>query len=163
MIKLENTVTPSPEQWEAVIRGMRNPMNSWDKSDSVFEYDTYSAELSCVETHSCVELGKVDHELMMKLSKAGSDHAKFRRMIPVYVDIVAPLYWWKEFDTYKVGTVADSCSTMHKIQAKAFTRDDFSCDRMTDKALKVLDQVIDCLEEERQRFVETKELDAWTI
>ena len=131
------------------IRGARNPMNSWAKSDSFYD-----------EQGQFV-LGEADLAFGRRLALAGSDHRKFLRQIFVTMDITAPLYWWKEFDTYKVGTVADSCSTMHKIQAKAFTREDFSCDRMTDNALVVLDGVIDCLEEERQRFVETKALDAW--
>lgn len=112
MLKIENTETYG---WEAAIRGMRNPMNSWDKSDS----DHFDLVVNC-------QLGKNDLELAKKLAKAGTDHRKFMRMITVYCDITAPLYWWKEFDTYKVGTVANSCSTMHKIQAKEFTIDDFS-------------------------------------
>lgn len=110
MIKIEKTEVVG---WGPAIRGMRNPMNSWDRSDSVFEGG------------SC-NIGPNDYDLMMRLAKAGSVHAKYRRMIVVYADITAPLYWWKEFDTYKVGTVANSCSTMHKIQAKEFTMDDFS-------------------------------------
>lgn len=173
MLKLELTEIYG---WEAAIRGMRNPLNSWDKSDSNFScrdcegcYYAYDAkteiEADCSVTnwceHTALRLGENDLSLMRKLAKAGSDHRKYLRQIFVSVDITAPLYWWKEFDTYKVGTVANSCSTMHKLHAKAFTREDFSCDRMTDKALAVLDGVIDCLEEERQRFVETKALDAW--
>ena len=123
MIKIEKTEVYG---WEAAIRGMRNPMNSWDKSDSEFEYDTYNSELRCVEYEPCLFIGNNDHDLMMKLAKGGSVHAKYRRMITVTCDITAPLYWWKEFDTYKVGTVANSCSTMHKIHAKEFTLDDFS-------------------------------------
>lgn len=119
MIKLEHTVLPSPDQMKFVIEGMRNPMNSWDKSDSkVYYYDNY------------ISMGKNDYDLMKRLSKAGTDHRKFMRMMPVYVRITAPLYWWKEFDTYKVGTVANSCSTMHKIQAKEFTKEDFSCEHL---------------------------------
>lgn len=110
MLKIENVDVYG---WEAAIRGMRNPMNSWDKSDSVFAVGKYS-------------IGGNDLELMRKLSKAGTDHGKFLRMIVVTLDIVAPLYWWKEFDTYKVGTVASSCSTMHKITDREFTLDDFS-------------------------------------
>ena len=112
MIKLENTVAPSPEQWQATIRGTRNPMNSWGKSDSQF-------------WPGHMRIGENDLDLMKRLIKAGTDHSKFMRYLPVMVDITAPLYWWKEFDTYKVGTVANSCSTMHKIQAKEFTLDDF--------------------------------------
>lgn len=115
MIKLEHIVLPSPNQMEFIIEGMRNPMNSWENSDSdniIFGFG--------------FKLGENDHSLMKKLSYAGTDHRKFMRMIPVYLRITAPLYWWKEFDTYKVGTVANSCSTMHKIQEKEFTREDFS-------------------------------------
>jgi hypothetical protein len=126
MIKLENLVLPSTAQWEAIIRGMRNPMNSWDKSDS------YKTKIVDPETLNEADfeffIGEKDHTLMMKLDNAGKDHRKFTRMIPVYVDITAPLYWWKEFDTYKVGTVANSCSTMHKITDKEFTPEDFSCE-----------------------------------
>lgn len=114
MIKIENWVTPTPNEWRAVIRGMRNPKNSWDKSDS-----TYDREFGCI-------LGENDENLMTTLANAGSVHGKYRRMLNVYVDITAPLYWWKEFDTYKVGTVANSCSTMHKIHAKKFEPSDFS-------------------------------------
>ena len=125
MIKLEKTVTPSAEQWEAIIRGMRNPHNSWDKSDSYITTEDFSVD-------PYLDIGPNDHSLMMKLRKAGSDHRKFMRMIIVYVDITAPLYLWKELDTYKVGTVANSCSTMHKIHAKEFTLEDFSCERLID-------------------------------
>lgn len=123
--------------WEAAIRGMRNPMNSWDKSDSIFralDADGYTLNCDTFPWPSG-ELGDViigpnDLELMKKLAMAGTDHAKYRRMIVVYMDITAPLYWWKEFDTYKVGTVANSCSTMHKIAEKEFTTDDFSCEHL---------------------------------
>lgn len=135
MIKIENFEVMG---WDHVIRGMRNPMNSWDKSDSGIckgGDDGIGCD-NCVDCgcdhsydHSW-QLGKADHELMMKLAKAGSVHGKFRRMIVVYVDITAPLYWWKEFDTYKVGTVANSCSTMHKIHAKEFTWEDFSVEHL---------------------------------
>ena len=134
MIKLEHTVLPSPEQMRFVIEGMRNPMNSWDKSDS---YVTYN-----INTDKIFALGNNDHELMNKLSQAGTDHRKFMRMMPVYVRITAPLYWWKEFDTYKVGTVANSCSTMHKITAKKFEYEDFSTDMLmvsgTDYMMKLI-------------------------
>ena len=134
MIKFENVEVLG---WEAAIRGMRNPMNSWDKSDSGYCLNTLAChdckwnrttEVNCknnIESHDFV-VGKNDYDLMMRLRNAGTDHRKFMRMITVYVDITAPLYWWKEFDTYKVGTVANSCSTMHKIHAKEFTIDDFS-------------------------------------
>ena len=133
MIKLDNYGTAG---WEAAVRGMRNPMNSWDKSDSGWDLDVIDSEHKSdylsVQTAYDSEyvLGPNDRELMMKLSKAGTDHRKFMRMITVYVDILAPLYWWKEFDTYKVGTVANSCSTMHKIHEKPFTFEDFSCEHL---------------------------------
>ena len=136
MIKIENFEVVG---WDHVIRGMRNPMNSWDKSDSGIckgGNDGIGCE-NCADyecdhsyDHSW-QLGKADHELMIKLAKAGSVHGKFRRMIAVYANITAPLYWWKEFDTYKVGTVANSCSTMHKIHAKEFTWEDFSVEHLT--------------------------------
>ena len=120
MIKLENTDVYG---WEAAIRGMRNPMNSWDRSDSKWKDIGHGVPY--------YEIGENDHDLMMRLATAGSVHAKYRRMITVTVDITAPLYWWKEFDTYKVGTVANSCSTMHKIADKEFTLDDFSHEHLT--------------------------------
>ena len=126
-IKFENVVLPSSEQWEAIIIGTRNPMNSWDKSDSKFveEIDFDPSD------HPCgVNLGKNDLDLMRRLAADGPVHAKYRRMITVIVTITAPLYWWKEFDTYKVGTVANSCSTMHKIADKEFTLEDFSCEHL---------------------------------
>lgn len=121
MIKIEHVVTPSPEQWEAVIRGMRNPKNSWDRMDS---YETETGEFV---------IGEDDGTLMERLVSAGTDHRKFMRMIPVHMDITAPLYWWKECDTYKVGTVANSCSTMHKLTAKPIEMSDFSFDLETDE------------------------------
>ena len=131
------------------IRGARNPMNSWARSDSYYDENG--------EFH----LGDADIAFGSKLCRAGSDHRKFIRQIFVSVDILAPLYWWKEFDTYKVGTVANSTSTMHKIQAKAFSRDDFSHDHMSDVALACLDTTIACLEERRQKFLETKDKLYW--
>ena len=121
MIKLENVVLASPEQMEFIIEGMRNPMNSWAKGDSEIKYESWH-DISGGK----YEIGPNDHSLMQRLSIAGTEHRKYMRMMPVYVRITAPLYWWKEFDTYKVGTVANSCSTMHKIQAKEFDRGDFS-------------------------------------
>ena len=131
--------------FENAIRGARNPLNSWDRSDSYYD-----------EKGNYV-LGEADIRLGTKLAQAGSDHRKFLRQIFVSMDITAPLYWWKEFDTYKVGTVANSCSTMHKIHAAPFTREDFSCDRMDEGALAVLDAVIDFLESERQKFCANSE------
>lgn len=128
MLKIENVQIAG---WEAAIRGMRNPKNSWDRSDSVFidesfcdDEDEFELALLCGGVAPIIK--ENDHNLMMNLAKGGPVHAKYRRMITVYVDITAPLYWWKEFDTYKVGTVANSCSTMHKIADKEFTVDDFS-------------------------------------
>ena len=122
MIKLEKTEVTG---WEHAIRGMRNPKNSWEKSDSCFCTYRPECEGSCQ-----VFIGPNDHSLMMTLRNSGTDHRKFMRMITVYVDITAPLYWWKEFDTYKVGTVANSCSTMHKIHDKEFYEEDFSFERL---------------------------------
>lgn len=128
MIKFENTEVIG---WEAAVRGMRNPLNSWNKSDSKFNFiETYADEFGEFDLECDVKLGKNDLNLMKKLRNAGTDHRKFMRMITVYVDITAPLYWWKEFDTYKIGTVANSCSTMHKIQDKEFDRSDFSYDHI---------------------------------
>ena len=122
MIKLENVVLASPDQMEFIIQGMRNPMNSWEKSDSGY-------------SNLCEKfiIGDRDVQLMQRLSNAGTEHRKYMRMMPVYVRITAPLYWWKEFDTYKVGTVANSCSTMHKIAEKEFTLEDFSCEHLNDE------------------------------
>ena len=136
MIKLEHVVLASPEQMEFIIEGMRNPMNSWGKSDSYYSDDCYDDCADCMSytSEGCpidkFILGNNDHSLMQRLANAGTDHRKFMRMMPVYVRITAPLYWWKEFDTYKVGTVANSCSTMHKIQEKEFTWDDFSWEHL---------------------------------
>lgn len=137
-IKIENVVTPSAEQWEAIIRGTRNPMNSWDKSDSYYTYIEHEETLQRAPFEFFV--GDEDLQLMRKLAKSGTDHRKFMRMIALYADITAPLYWWKEFDTYKVGTVANSCSTMHKIHSKEFTLDDFSHEHLIDTCL--LEQAI---------------------
>lgn len=134
MIKIENVVTPSTEQWEAIIRGCRNPMNSWNKSDSYYPEEYRYGDLPS----DAVDIGDNDLNLMKRLCNAGTDHRKFMRMIPVYLDIIAPLYFWKEFSTYKVGTVANSCSTMHKIHAKEFTLEDFSYEHLLDgRGLKV--------------------------
>ena len=146
MLKLERI---SVMNFENAVRGARNPMNSCDSMDSYYDEDGNFV------------LGENDLALSTKLAKAGSDHRKFLRQIFVTMDITAPLYWWKEFDTYKVGTVANSTSTMHKIQAKEFTRDDFSCDRMSEDCLAALDAVIAYLEGERVKFVETKEKQHW--
>jgi hypothetical protein len=129
MIKLENVVLASPEQMEFIIEGMRNPMNSWDRSDSYI--DAPNKNCNGQSGDSFHVLGENDHDLMQRLADAGSVHRKYMRMMPVYARITAPLYWWKEFDTYKVGTVSNSCSTMHKIHEKEFTLEDFSCDQLS--------------------------------
>lgn len=145
MIKLEHVVLASPEQMEFIIEGMRNPMNSWEKSDS--EYETSGYDIVGFD------LGENDHSLMQRLTNAGTDHRKFMRMMPVYVRITAPLYWWKEFDTYKVGTVANSCSTMHKIAAKEFTLDDFSCEHLNRIGTSSLWDIIDILNVARKLYL----------
>lgn len=142
MIKLENTIVSG---WEAAIRGMRNPLNSWAKSDS-----------AVIDGHDFF-VGDNDLKLMRKLSAAGSDHRKFMRFITVTVDITAPLYWWKEFDTYKVGTVANSCSTMHKIAAKPFEIDDFSHEHLVSESVDWLNETISYLNDAREIFNEWKD------
>ena len=151
MIKLEHTVLPSPEQMQFVIEGMRNPMNSWDKSDSYenFEVD-YDKETGAEVHYPYYGVGAGDISLMKRLSKAGTDHRKFMRMMPVYVRITAPLYWWKEFDTYKVGTVANSCSTMHKIQENEFTLDDFSHEHLVN--INLLESIVNELNVHRDIY-----------
>lgn len=143
MIKLEQTEVYG---WEAAIRGMRNPMNSWDKSDSAFRMNRHMAlEIDFI--------GANDLKLMKQLSKAGSDHGKFLRYINVTVDITAPLYWWKEYDTYKVGTVANSCSTMHKIHERPLTIDDFSHEHLMSGALFELGRTVDVINDARAEYV----------
>lgn len=153
MIRFENTVTPSPEQWRSVIMGARNPMNSWEKSDSFCNPRIDDCTV-CSDRGKCAyifeqdgkpyrsNIGSNDLDLMMRLRNAGTDHRKFMRMVTVYVDITAPLYWWKEMDTYKVGTVANSCSTMHKIHAKEFTMEDFSHEHLEEASERQLYSVI---------------------
>ena len=185
MIKIENTVVMG---WEAAIRGMRNPMNSWDKSDSFTcetcknNYPGYDVTMreecggccswdSKYESDGAIKLGPNDFYLMMRLRKSGTpDHRKFMRMIVVYVDITAPLYWWKEFDTYKVGTVANSCSTMHKIADKEFTLGDFSCEHLTESPVgkgtiwnpyKHFCNTISCLNACREAYLQTKAQKYW--
>ena len=165
MILIENTVTPSPDQWDAIIRGMRNPMNSWDKSDSDTDWP---------EHPDIYKIGPNDKTLMMKLANGGPVHAKYRRMITVYVDITAPLYWWKEFDTYRVGVVdnptdieINSCSTMHKIHTKKFDLGDFSCEYLHStlgnsyEAMDCLVDIINCLNKYRDLYLETKDKYWW--
>ena len=173
MIKIENTEVMG---WEAAIRGMRNPMNSWEKSDSQ----------TCINCNGCLPgqecerykngtfIGQNDLDLMTRLRNAGTDHRKFMRMITVYFDITAPLYWWKEFDTYKVGTVANSCSTMHKIADKEFTLDDFSCEKLINSMcmeiqemevrvspMQALLTTIECLNSYRDLYNKTKDKKYW--
>lgn len=188
MLKIEKFVTASPEQWEIIIEGMRNPMNSWGKMDSNYR------PILCARCDNCMSyqlerwddceecetkkltdaydefmIGPNDRSLMMNLAKNGPVHAKYRRMIPVWVTMTAPLYWWKEFDTYKVGTVANSCSTMHKIQAKEFTLEDFSCEHLMSKAqvyngyvpTSVLECTIGALNEFRKLYLETNNKIYW--
>lgn len=149
MIEIENVVLPSDEQWFAVIRGMRNPLESQNKIDTI-RYTYYSW---CTEVLSGFELGKNDLGLMKRLVKAGKDHSKFMRMIPVYLDIIAPLYWWKEFDTYKVGTVCNSCSTMHTIHKKELTLDDFSTEHLNRRTIETLESTIDDLNKYRDLYL----------
>ena len=181
MIKLEKTVTPSREQWERVIMGMRNPMNSWARSDSDYRPILCSRCDNCMsyqlekwedcdecETHKLTEshkgfmVGANDHKLMISLANAGPVHAKYRRMITVYVDITAPLYWWKEFDTYKIGTVSNSCSTMHKIHEKEFTQEDFSIERLNASNHLLFENVIlPALNKAREDYLNAKRKEDW--
>ena len=156
-IKIENIETYG---WEAAVRGMRNPKNSWDMSDSGWEF---VEDPSIINPNDEVKfvLGENDLKLMHTLAKAGSDHGKFLRMITVTMDITAPLYWWKEFDTYKVGTVANSCSTMHKIHAKEFTLDDFSHEHLTIECRDLLEKIIVCLNAKRDLYNRGKEKHDW--
>lgn len=156
MIKMEHVVLASPEQMEFIIEGMRNPLNSWNKSDSGIMGDPFG-EGRCED----FSLGCNDHSLMQRLSNAGTDHRKYMRMMPVYVRITAPLYWWKEFDTYKVGTVTNSCSTMHKIQDKEFTLDDFSTEHFRLISERCLKDTIDVLNGYRNDYIRTKDKDYW--
>ena len=153
MIKIENVEVVG---FAAAIRGMRNPMNSWSKSDSCF-----CPNEPCCEGNCSMMIGPNDLDLMKRLRNAGTDHRKFMRMIVVYIDVTAPLYWWKEFDTYKVGTVANSCSTMHKIHEKEFTLEDFSCEHLTPWNETVLANLIVELNANRDRYLQTKEKEDW--
>ena len=146
MIQIEHASTYA---WEAAIRGMRNPLDSWEKSDTVYDVDGHPI------------IGAADMELMQKLVRAGSDHAKFMRQILVSMDIVAPLYWWKECDTYKVGTVTNSCSTMHTVTKKRFSATDFSTDRLNFRGIEVLDFVIGRLNQFRDLYIETGDVEWW--
>ena len=173
MIKFENTVTPSPAQWKTIVMGMRNPMNSWAASDSYITHIENPETLNTADFEFV--LGEKDAELMRKLADLGPVHGKFMRMIVVYVDITAPLYWWKEFDTYKVGTVVNSCSTMHKIHAKKFTLEDFSCEHLSSDDMLIDDEfshyanaATDCLIDTiqllnayREKYLETGDKNDW--
>lgn len=154
MLKIENVETMG---WRAAIRGMRNPLNSWDKSDSGWDASIPNCDKDYItvmsETFSDYEVGPNDKDLMKRLRNAGTDHRKFMRMITVYLDITAPLYWWKEFDTYKVGTVANSCSTMHKIADKEFEFADFSCEHLERRASLTLKKIIDDLNYYREYYI----------
>lgn len=159
MIKIENVEVVG---WEHAIRGMRNPKNSWDRSDS--SECNMSGNYQCKDCHRGTSdycIGANDLDLMTRLSKAGTDHRKFMRMIVVYADVTAPLYWWKEYDTYKVGTVANSCSTMHKIHEKEFTVDDFSCEHLAGAAMNVLIDIVYWLNFYRDEFIAQKDKQDW--
>lgn len=162
MLKIENTEVLG---WEHAIRGMRNPMNSWERSDSQWVLiDPYPYGFDISELSVKYDIGPNDLDLMTRLRNAGTDHRKFMRMITVYLDITAPLYWWKEFDTYKVGTVANSCSTMHKIHTKGFTLEDFShghLDTRTASSLSVLEAVIVELNHWRNQYLLNKSKENW--
>lgn len=176
MIKFENTITPSPDQWQTIIMGARNPLNSWARSDSGACNYPEKCLVEC-KKHQCEAgdhfyIGSNDLSLMMKLRNAGTDHRKFMRMITVYVTITAPLYWWKEFDTYKIATVANSCSTMHKIAAKEFTLEDFSYEHVLDEPVvdgdgrlvssqASLNLTIDILNIYRKKFIDSKDKKYW--
>ena len=160
MIRIENVDTSG---WDAAIRGLRSPMNSWDKSDSDMCKDKLE---NCERYVDCNAMGTFcignnDLDLMKRLSKAGTDHRKFMRMITVTADITTPLYWWKEYDTYKVGTVANSCSTMHKIADKEFTLDDFSHEHLFDDSIKLLKDIVFILNFHREKYLETKDKKYW--
>lgn len=177
MIKLEHVVLASPEQMEFIIEGMRNPMNSWDKSDSYNCNKESEKRCPCCDAnqeercYSKFALGSNDHSLMKRLANAGTDHRKFMRMMPVYVRITAPLYWWKEFETYKVGTVSNSCSTMHKIAEKEFTMEDFSVEHLNRIGTSTFWDILEKLNIVRQLYLnggewvghnyEPKDIDVW--
>ena len=162
MIKITDTEVVG---WEHAIRGMRNPMNSWDKSDSEFcilgspDYEeSIAVDYDCEWT---TYIGPNDQNLMKRLRNAGTDHRKFMRMLVVYVDITAPLYWWKEFDTYKIATVANSCSTMHTIHKKEFTLEDFSCEHLMGESIALLKDIVKDLNECRKWYLDTKDKNYW--
>ena len=160
MLEIIKTVLPSPEQWEIIIEGMRNPKNSWHLSDSLFRMFISSENELC---EPWVDIGPNDHDLMMRLAKGGPVHAKYRRMIPVTFTVRAPTFWWIEFDTYKVGTVRNSCSKMHKIHVAPFTLEDFAHEGCAEvpEAMETLQDTIARLEWLRQRFNETQDKRYW--
>lgn len=157
MIKIENAEVYG---WEAAIRGMRNPMNSWDRRDSYWGMWEDPSPINPSD-EPFFFVGPNDHKLMMDLSKAGTEHAKYRRMIVVWLDVTAPLYWWKEADTYKIGTVSNSCSTMNRIAAKEFTLEDFSTDHLLDAFKADLRRYVHILNVARDKYLETKDKAFW--
>lgn len=159
MIKIENVILPSAEQWRSIILGARNAMNSWSKSDSYYVSDVFVDGDDNVHHLMRYKIGPNDYNLMKKLCNAGTDHRKFMRMIVVYVDITAPLYWYKEADTYKIGTVTNSCSTMHKIHDKEFTLNDFSHEHLDHLSIQLLEDIICRLNANRNEFLEYKDGD----
>lgn len=171
MLKIEKTVTPSPEQWQIVIEGMRNPMNSWGRMDSTI-CPASGKFVDCKQSGLCprkeddfvadqICFGTADLSLMERLAAAGSEHAKYRRMLPVWVTITAPRYWWTEYDCYKVGTVANSCSTMHRIAAKEFMPEDFSAEHLLGIERDVLGTMINALNQARDEYLRTKDKRYW--
>lgn len=158
MIKVENIDTWG---FEHAIRGMRNPLNSWARSDSSFEDYVPDYAMDTARTYPCVQIGANDLKLMRQLYAGGQPHRKYLRQIFAVMDITAPLYWWKEFDTYKVGTTANSCSTMHKIAAKEFTLSDFSTEHLVGKSIAALQNVLDVMNLEREHYLATKDKDCW--
>ena len=148
MLKIENTVTPSAEWMYDVVMGVRNPYNSWEKSDSKMDAEG-------------MHLGHEDAKLMIKLATAGNDHGKFLRTMPVICVITAPLYWWKEMDQYKVGTTTNSCSTMHTIQSKEFTLDDFSCEHLSNISLNNLKSTLECMNDYRKLYLKNGNKEFW--
>ena len=167
MLKIEKTVLPSPEQWEIIIEGMRNPKNSWDLSDSLechIDCEYCPIYKDCLNKGECnFTIGEADHRLMMSLAKGGPVHAKYRRMIPVMFTVTAPTFWWIEFDTYKVGSVRNSCSKMHKIHVEPFTLSNFAhegCDQVPEAKMVLESTIVGC-EYLRKRFNETQEKKYW--
>lgn len=158
MIKVENIDTWG---FEHAIRGMRNPLNSWGRSDSLFEDYVPDYAMDTARTYPCVKIGANDLKLMRQLYVGGQPHRKYLRQIFAVMDITAPLYWWKEFDTYKIGTTANSCSTMHKIAAKEFTLSDFSTEHLVGKSVAALQNVLDVMNLEREHYLAAKDKDCW--